>query len=330
MKYGLVIRSEPLTSYGEYFLQRRNLSYPEIRNLALLAEKYGFDSVHVDDHIIGFDPERKEPYLEAMVLMSAVATETQKVKIGHIVLANSYRNPALTAKMISTLDNISNGRALFWIGAGWYEEEYKAYGYPFPSPKQRVDELEESLTIFKKLFTEEVTNFEGKFWRLENCRNFPKPVQKPWPQIVVGAMKNRLITIACREADGINLARDYEDFPQLIEPLKERIDFINSKLHRYNRNSEEFEISIYNTLSLFNGEEEFDRTVDQLIQKYKQQNIKLTKEQILENLFIGYVDDVKEKIKQAEELGVEKMVIENIRGDPSIEDPVKLFHDKIM
>jgi len=326
MKYGLVIRSEPLDSYGGY----RPLSYPEIIDLALSAEKYGFDSIHVDDHIIGFDPERKEPYLEAMVLMSAIAAETQKVKIGHIVLANSYRNPALTAKMISTLDNISNGRALFWIGAGWYEEEYKAYGYPFPSPKQRVDELEESLAIFKKLFTEEVTNFEGKFWKLENCRNFPKPLQKPWPQIVVGAQKNRLITIACREADGINLVRSYEDDPQPIEPLKERIDFINSKLHKYHRNSEEFEISTYNYITLFNSEEDFDRTVDHLIQKYKQQNLKLTKEQILETFFIGYINDVKEKIKQAEELGVQKMVIENIRRDPSIEDPMKLFHDKIM
>jgi alkanesulfonate monooxygenase SsuD/methylene tetrahydromethanopterin reductase-like flavin-dependent oxidoreductase (luciferase family) len=262
--------------------------------------------------------------------MSAIAAETQKVKIGHIVLANSYRNPALTAKMISTLDNISNGRVLFWIGAGWYEEEYKAYGYPFPSPKQRVDELEESLVIFKKLFTEEVTNFEGKFWRLENCRNFPKPVQKPWPQIVVGAQKNRLITIACREADGINLPRIYEDFPELIEPLKERIDFINSKLHRYNRNSEEFETSTMNAITLVNSQEEFDRAVDHVIQSYKSENLKITKEQILKNLFIGYVDDVKEKIKQAEELGVEKMVIYYNHGDSSIEDPVKLFHDKIM
>jgi len=326
MKYGLYIRSEPLKSYGEY----RNLSYSEIRDLVLSAEKYGFDSVHVDDHIIGFDPERKEPHLEAMVLMSAIAAETQKVKIGHIVLSNSYRNPALTAKMISTLDNISNGRVLFWIGAGWYEEEYKAYGYPFPSPKQRVDELEESLVIFKKLFTEEVTNFEGKFWRLENCRNFPKPVQKPWPQIVVGAKKNRLVTIACREADGINLVRIFESSPQLVEPLKERIDFINSKLRRYNRNSEEFEISTFNSIAVFNIGEEFDRAVDYLIQSFKNQNLKITKEQILKNLFIGYVDDVKEKIKQAEELGVEKMVIEEIYGDSSIKDPVKLFHDKIM
>ena len=86
-------------------------SYPESKALALQAEEYGFDSVHVPDHLIGSDPERKEPYLEAITLLSAIAVETRKVKIGHIVLANSFRNPALTAKIVSSLDNMSNGRA---------------------------------------------------------------------------------------------------------------------------------------------------------------------------------------------------------------------------
>ncbi len=111
--------------------------------------------------------------------MAGIATETRKVKIGHVVLANSFRNPALTGEIIYSIDNISNRCVLLWIGTVWYEEGYKAYGYPFPSAKQRVGELEEALTIFKRLFTEETTDFEGKFWKLENCRNFPKPIQKP-------------------------------------------------------------------------------------------------------------------------------------------------------
>jgi len=157
-----------------------------------------------------------------------------------------------------------------------------------------------------------------------------KPIQKPWPQIVVGGKKNRLITITCREADGVNLVLNYEDSPQFIEWLKERVDFINSKLHRYNRNSEEFEISTFNNITLFNSEEELDRTVDHLIQSYEKQNIKLTKEQILKNLFIGYTEDIKQKITQAEELGVGKIVISEIRGGSSIDDPLRLFRDKIM
>jgi alkanesulfonate monooxygenase SsuD/methylene tetrahydromethanopterin reductase-like flavin-dependent oxidoreductase (luciferase family) len=298
-------------------------SYPEIKALALKAEEYGFDSVHVPDHLIGFDPERKQPFLEAMALMSAIAVETKKVKIGHVVLANSFRNPALTAKIISSLDNISSGRALLWIGAGWYEEEYKAYGYAFPSAKERVDQLEESLTIFKKLFTEDVTNFKGKFWMLENCKNFPKPIQKPWPQIVIGGRQNRLVTIACREADGINLPHHG------LDELEERTRFIASKLLKYGRDSERFEISAFNLITIVNNEEELDEAVRQRIEQAKQENEKLSREQILKDSFVGYIKDLRAKIKSAEDLGVRKMVI-TIRGSPSVKDSMKLFHDELI
>ena len=309
MKYGYEIRT--------------GHTYQEIRELALLAEKYGFDSVHVTDHLIGFDPERRQPILEAVSLMSAIAVETKRVKVGHVVLANSFRNPALTAKIVSSIDNISNGRAVLWVGAGWYEEEYRAYGYPFPSTRQRVDELEESLTIFKKLFTEDVTNFRGRFWKLENCQNFPKPIQKPWPQIVIGATKDRLTTIACREADGINIPHEG------VNELRERVGFIVSKLRKYGRNPEVFEISAFNVVTLVNSEEELDRTINQMIQSAKQQKQKLTREEIMSESFVGFVDDVKERIKKAEEVGIKKMVV-IVRGSPSIQDPLKLFHDKIM
>jgi alkanesulfonate monooxygenase SsuD/methylene tetrahydromethanopterin reductase-like flavin-dependent oxidoreductase (luciferase family) len=310
MRYGYMIRSGALV-------------YPEIKALALLAEEYGFDSVHVNDHLIGWDPERKLPYLEAIALLSAIAVETQKVKIGNIVLDNSFRNPALTAKIISSLDNISNGRALLWIGAGWYEEEYKAYGYPFPSAKERVDQLEESLTIFKRLFTEDVTTFEGKFWKLENCKNFPKPIQKPWPQIVIGGERNRIVTIACREADGINLP-----WPGLDE-LEERTCFIASKLKKYNKDPQKFEISTLNLITLVNNEEELNEDIRQMIEQAKQENEELSREQILRNSFIGYVEDIKAKIRHAEDLGVRKMVIV-VRGSPSVKDSMKLFHDELM
>ncbi|HVP15807.1 MAG TPA: LLM class flavin-dependent oxidoreductase [candidate division Zixibacteria bacterium] len=318
MKYGYDIRD---MIYG--YDIRAVRSYPEIKALALQAEEYGFKSLHVPDHLIGFDSERRQPFLEAIALMSAIAVETRKVKIGHIVLANSFRNPALTAKVISSLDNISNGRALLWIGAGWYEEEYKAYGYPFPSAKERVDQLEESLTIFKKLFTEEVTNFNGKFWKLENCKNFPKPIQKPWPQIIIGGRQNRLVTIACREADGVNLPHHG------LDELEERTRFIASKLRKYNRDLKKFEISAFNFITLVNNEEELNEAIRPMIERAKQEKMELSREQILRNSFIGYIEDIKAKIKRAEDLGVRKMVVV-IRGSPSVKDPMKLFHDELM
>jgi alkanesulfonate monooxygenase SsuD/methylene tetrahydromethanopterin reductase-like flavin-dependent oxidoreductase (luciferase family) len=297
--------------------------YAEVRASVLQAEECGFDSVHVPDHLMGFDHERMEPYLEAVTLLSAIAAETRRVKVGHVVLANSFRNPALVAKVISSLDNISNGRALLWIGAGWDEQEYKAYGYPFPSAKEAVDQLEESLTIFKKLFTEEVTNFDGRFWKLRNCRNFPKPIQKPWPQIVVGGSKDRLATVACREADGMNFP-----WPGLDE-LEERTRFIASKLRKYNRDPERFEISTLSLITLVNDEDELNEVVRQRIEWAKQENEALSREQVLSNSFTGYVEDVKAKIEHVEDLGVRKMVLD-IHGSPSVKDPVKLFHDRIM
>ncbi len=308
--------------YGYYVRSVHN--YDDIRDLTIKAEKLGFESAHVNDHFIGFDEkqEKKEPYLEALMLMSALAIETEKIKLGHIVLCNSFRNPAYLAKMISTLDNISKGRALLWLGAGWYEEEYKAYGYPFPEPKIRVDELEESLTIYKKLFTEDSTNYEGKFWKLENNRNYPKPIQKPYPQIILGTDGKRMMDIACREADGINLPYTK------IDDLPDAINRIKINLEKYQRDVENFEISYFNTINVVDSQEELDAIVERII-KAAPEDKKPLKEDILRNSFIGCTEDLKNQITKVEEMGIQKMVIA-IRKSESIEDPMKLFADKIM
>jgi alkanesulfonate monooxygenase SsuD/methylene tetrahydromethanopterin reductase-like flavin-dependent oxidoreductase (luciferase family) len=306
MKYGLLIR---------------RYSYREMLDQALLAEKYGFDSVHIDDHFYSFEPDSKQPYFDALIVMSAIAVETSRVKLGYSVLCNSYRNPALLAKMITSIDHISQGRALLWIGAGWRQEEYKAYGYPFPTAKERVDQYEEAITIFKKLFTEEVTNFEGKFWRLEKCINFPKPVQKPYPQIIVGSSSNRMQTIACREADGVNV------FEKGEEVLKENVSFINMKLRKFGRDPSKFEISLQNSVTLVRNENEKDKIVDEIFKQTKDE--KLTKEKILENRLIGTTDEIKGRMQTLEQMGVKKLVT-HVRGSPSIKDPLKLFYKEIM
>lgn len=308
--------------YGYYV--RTVHTYPEIRDLTIRAEEFGFESAHVNDHLIGFDEkqEKKESYLEALMLMSSLAIETKKIKLGHIVLCNSFRNPAYLAKMISTLDHISDGRALLWLGAGWYEEEYKAYGYPFPNGKQRVDELEESLAIYKKLFTEDSTNFEGNFWKLENNRNYPKPIQKPYPQIVLGTTGKRMTEIACREADGINLPYVKKD------DLPKTIKNIHKHLEKFNRAHEEFEISYFGGINLVSSQEEIDNLVKTIIERAKE-DAKPSRKEVLKNQFIGYPEDIKEKIKEYEDLGINKMVIA-IRKSDTIEDPFKMFYDEVM
>ena len=292
MKYGYFVRSV--------------LSYPKIRDLTLKVERLGFESAHVNDHF-------STNFLEAMMLTSALAVETSTIKLGHIVLCNSFRNPAYLAKMVCTLDNISNGRALFWLGAGWHEEEYKGFGYPFPSAKQRVDELEESLIIYKKLFTERKSDFEGKFWKLEKNRNFPKSIQKPYPQLVLGTSGKRMMDIACREADGINLNDVKPD------KLPEFINKVKSNLKKYNRDISEFEISYCCTITLLDNQQEMDK----LMVKYN----------VFGNQYIGFPDDVKEEIDNLEELGIDKMILWDINKPVRaelIKDPLETFANKIM
>ena len=306
MRFGYVVRDPS------------NQKYSEIRDLTVKVERLGFESVHVTDHFFRFGDmqRRRTPLLESNSILAALATETHKIKLGHIVMCNSFRNPAYSAKVILTLDHISNGRVLLWLGAGWFKDEFEAYGYPFQSPKRRVDELEESLIIYKKVFTEDETNFEGNFWKLEKHLNFPKSVQKPYPQIVVGTNNGkRMIDIACREADGVNLAyvtpRDQKRF-------RESISIINEKLKKYNRDPTEFEISIYTFITIIDSQETLER-----IRKEKRifkSNLKYQ--------FIGNVNTIQEKIHEVENLGVKKMVI--IVESPVMEDPISIFSKEIM
>ena len=298
--------------FGYYV--RTFLNYPEIRDLTQKVERLGFESIHVNDHLLGFDAskDKRDPYLEAIMLLTALAVETKKVKLGNIVICNSFRNPAYLAKMISTLDNISNGRALMWLGAGWYKEEYEAYGYPFPTPKRRVDELEESLTIYKKIFTEDVTDFEGQFWKLIKHRNFPKPVQKPYPQIILGTSGDRMTDIACREADGINISMGN------IEQVRARIPFIEEKLKKYNRDPSDFEISLFTSVALVNDQEELEAL---------RRKRKILKRR-LKSLFIDTLEGLKEKIAMIENLGVNKMVISV--EDTNLDDPIEIFSKELM
>lgn len=321
-----------IMKFGYYI--RPVLEYTEMRDLTKKVENLGFDAVHINDHFIGFDAnqDKREPYLESLMVLTALAVETRKIMLGNIVICNSFRNPTYLAKLISTLDNISNGRALLWLGAGWYEEEFKAYGFPFQSPKRRVDELEESLTIYKKMFTEEVTDFNGKFWKLERNRNFPKPIQKPYPQIVLGTSGQRMTDIACKEVDGINFGYPSQSI-FLKTQLSSKISEINEKLKKYSRKLDDFEISLFSSITVANEQEELDKKIEKII-KSAPGPVKPTKEYLLEHQLVGFPEDIKKKLVELENMGIDKIVF-SLSGlldkiEISEEDPLVLFSKRVM
>ena len=155
---------------------------------ARAAENAGFDLVTVMDHfyqIRGIGPET-EPMMEAYTTLAALATQTSRVKLGTLVSGVTYRNPALLAKMVTTLDVISKGRAILGIGAAWNEDEHIGYGFEFPPISQRMDRLGEALTIAKLMFTQDRPSFEGKYYRIHRALNVPRPLQPGGPKILVG------------------------------------------------------------------------------------------------------------------------------------------------
>jgi F420-dependent oxidoreductase-like protein len=171
---------------------------------ARAAEAAGFGLVTVMDHlnqIPGIGPQT-DPMLEAWSVLSALARETGRVRLGTLVTGVTYRNPALLAKTATTLDVISGGRAVFGLGAAWYDAEHRAFGFDFPPIGERMDRLDEALAIAKAMFTEDRPSFAGRYYRIDLAINVPRPVQPGGPRILVGGGgEQRTLKIAARHAD---------------------------------------------------------------------------------------------------------------------------------
>ncbi len=181
--------------------------FEHLVSLVAAAEAAGFDLVTVMDHfyqIPGVGPE-EEPMLEAYAVLSALAARTGRVKLGTMVSGVTYRNPALLAKTVTTLDTISNGRAVLGLGAAWNEDEHRGYGFEFPAIGARIDRLDEALQICKLMFTEERPTFAGRYYRIERALNRPRPIQAGGPPILIGGSgERRTLRLVARYADIAN------------------------------------------------------------------------------------------------------------------------------
>ena len=171
---------------------------------ARAAEAAGFELVTVMDHLYQIPGigSTAEPMIEGWSVVAALARETSRVRLGTLVTGVTYRNPAMLAKLATALDVISGGRAIFGIGAAWNEEEHIGYGIDFPPVRERMDRLEEALTIARLMFTEDRPSFQGQHYRIHEALNSPRPIQPGGPPILVGGGgEQRTLRIAARFAD---------------------------------------------------------------------------------------------------------------------------------
>jgi probable F420-dependent oxidoreductase len=181
--------------------------FASTRQAVLLAEAGGFDAFARPDHLLaeGVLGPAGAPLLECFTTTAALVPATSRLRFVQTVTCNSFRNPALLAKMLASLDVISDGRMELGIGAGWLRREYEAYGYDFPPMPTRLAQLREALQIVKRLWTGEALDFEGEHYRLRGALCLPRPVQVPRPPILVGGGGPGLLAIAAAEADIVNI-----------------------------------------------------------------------------------------------------------------------------
>ena len=195
--------------------------YQALVDRAQLCEQLGYHSMWLVDHMW----TRGMPDLdhhECLALMSALCAKTEKLRIGSLVLCNSYRNPALLAKSLCTIDHVSNGRLEVGLGAGWMDEEYRGYGYEFPSMKVRLQQLDEGLQVMKLIFTEKKASFKGRHYTIADARCNPKAVQKPHPPITIGGSGEKvMLKLVAKYADRWNCPAGYDSFERKFNVLKE-------------------------------------------------------------------------------------------------------------
>lgn len=265
--------------------------FNQIRDVVLECERLGYDSVWLDDHLM-FE---KRGILECWTTLSALAASTSKIRLGTMMLCNGFRNPAVLAKMTATLDVISNGRLEFGIGAGAQKDEHVAYGIPFLKPYARISRLKEAVEIIKKMWTEEKTSYEGKYYRTSEAVCEPKPVQKLHPPITIGGSGEKFtLKVVAQHADRF----DWGYIP--LELYEHKLEVLKGHCKAVGRDFCEIEKSCWlgGQMFLFPSQEEVDEKVRQL----KPKNVSM--EDFQKISFVVTPDDCKQEILEYASKGV--------------------------
>jgi F420-dependent oxidoreductase-like protein len=258
-----------------------------------VAERLGYDSVWLDDHFYGVVTPAWDDALECWTLMAALARETSTLRFGTLVACNGYRHPALVAKMACSVDHISNGRLEFGLGAGWYEQEFTAYGYDFPPIGTRLGQLDEALRICRLMWTEDNATFSGKHYRIQEAWCNPKPLQKPYPPIMVGGGGEKvLLRIVATHADRWNFGGSLDEF-------RDKLPILEAHCRTIGRDPSSIEKSWFGTLLIEADAERLQRRLAK-----RAARVGGAPEQLDQRMIAGTPEQVIARLQQLVRLGV--------------------------
>ncbi len=211
----------PVRIGAAFWVQRTD--WPSLRVAIETADAFGADDLWIDDHLLSDEGAADDPKLEGWTTLAAAAAITSRARLGLLVAANTIRNPGLTAKLATTLDHISGGRAILGLGSGWFADEHDAFGLEFGSGfGERLDRLAESVGIIRRLLDGERFSHEGRFYRLRDALAAPRPIQARLPILIGGSGPNKTLPIVARYADLWNAYGSPESIAASDTILRER------------------------------------------------------------------------------------------------------------
>lgn len=198
---------------------QQHVTYEEMLDVWQMADEEPLiEHMWLLDHLIAVTPQGPDPAgscFESWTTLAALAAQTRRVRAGILVTDNAYRHPAVLARQAVTVDHLTQGRLIFGIGAGWFELEHTAYGIPYPSASARVKRLDEACTVLRLLWTEKLSSFNGAYYQLKEAPGEPKPVQQPYPPLLIGAGGDKMLHVVARHADIWGaISQNIEDFRQ--------------------------------------------------------------------------------------------------------------------
>jgi len=279
------------------------------------AEVLGYHSIWLYDHLHTIPPPRQEVTFECWTSIAALARDTSRVRLGQIVTCNSYRNPALLAKMASTVDVLSHGRLDFGIGAGWYEEEYAAYGYSFPGAHERLERLREAVEIILQMWTQEEAHFEGTYYQVRGAINQPKGIQQPHiPLLIGGGGEKVTLRLVAQYANACNIGGDIPTIKHKLAVLKQHCEELGRDYESIKRTNLIDDCIIAET------------EADVLARLTPQQRDNL--QELRQTELIGTPEQIRERLAEYEDAGIQELIVRFV--DAAQIEPVRLFARECM
>jgi F420-dependent oxidoreductase-like protein len=294
----------------------QHTTWQELKDTWKLIDRLGYDTAWVFDHFFPILSDPTGPCFEGWTLLAALAAETSRVEVGVLVTGNTYRHPAVLAKMGATVDHTSGGRLIMGLGAAWFEMEHAAYGIPFYTTAERIHRSDEAAEIIKRLWTEKQTTFEGKYYQLKDAYCEPKPVRQPRPPLMMGGSGEKLmLRVIAKHADQWNTFGPPAVFRHKISVLGEHCAAVG-------RDPGEIEVSWAGLMYVTDSSEEKEAVVRRMAAAFS-----APVEQVEPGLLVGTAQEIRDRINALIEAGVTHFIgIAN----PPFEESIRRLAEEVM